>query len=52
MLDWLEANAEPLLVAPGPTNGSTTLWYLDDDTLARGAAQGIGYPSATYETER
>jgi len=52
MLQWLSANGTPLFAASGPTNGFTTLWYVDDQKLAAGAAAGIGYPSATYETER
>jgi len=52
MLSWLSANAQPLFAAAGPTNAATVLWYVDDDALARGAAAGVGYPAATYETER
>ena len=52
MLSWLNANAQPLFAAAGPTNGATVLWYVDDDALARGAAANVGFPAATYETER
>ncbi len=52
MLEWLEANAEPLFSVEGPTNGDTVIWQVDDETLRAGAAENIGFPSATYETER
>jgi hypothetical protein len=52
MLTWLAENGTKLFETTGPTNGATTLWYVDDQSLAAGAAAGIGYPSATYETER
>ncbi|MEG9247447.1 glycosyltransferase family 39 protein [Arthrobacter sp. Soc17.1.1.1] len=52
MLEWLEANAEPVFEAEGPTNGDTVIWQVDDETLRSGAAANIGFPSATYETER
>lgn len=52
MLEWLKDNGEPLFAVDGPTNGSTVLWEVDDATLARGAADNVGFPSATYESER
>lgn len=52
MLGWLSANAQQLFGVGGPTNGATVLWYVNSEKLAQGAAMGIGYPSATYETER
>ena len=52
MLEWLKANAEPVFSTQGPTNGDTVIWRVDDETLRLGAAENIGFPSATYETER
>ncbi|MCC9144280.1 MULTISPECIES: glycosyltransferase family 39 protein [unclassified Arthrobacter] len=52
MLEWLETNAQPVFSAEGPTNGNTVIWQIDDETRRSGAAENIGFPSATYETER
>jgi hypothetical protein len=52
MLDWLAANARPVYRVDGPTNGSTVIWHVDPDVVARGAQQDVGEPSRTYETER
>ena len=52
MLEWLKANADPVFSAAGPTNGMTVVWRVDDAVLAQGAADDIGSPAATFETER
>jgi 4-amino-4-deoxy-L-arabinose transferase-like glycosyltransferase len=52
MLDWLSANAQPVFRADGPTNGSTVIWHVTPQAVERGAQQGVGEPSRTYETER
>lgn len=52
MLTWLEENATSVFSVDGPTNGTTEIWRVDDETRAAGAAANIGFPSATYETER
>ncbi|TYC98993.1 hypothetical protein FQ377_08310 [Arthrobacter echini] len=52
MLEWLEENAVAAFSTNGPTNGITAIWQVDDETLREGAAENIGFPSATYETER
>jgi hypothetical protein len=44
ILTWLAEHATPLVQIPGPTNGVTTLWYLDPETLAAGARDGIAHP--------
>jgi uncharacterized membrane protein len=41
-LDWLEANAQPVFRTTGPTHGDTVLWFIDQQTLARAAAAGVG----------
>jgi hypothetical protein len=50
MLPWLQEHASPVFILPGLTNGTTTLWFVDSDDLDAGARQGVGTPSATYET--
>lgn len=52
MLEWLEANATSVFSVDGPTNGTTEIWFVEDEVRAAGAAANIGFPSATYETER
>jgi O-antigen/teichoic acid export membrane protein len=52
MLTWLKEYATPVFSAEGPTNGSTTLWFVAPAELSMGAANGAGTPSKTYETER
>ena len=52
MLEWLEANATSVFSVDGPTNGTTEIWFVDDEARAAGSAANIGFPSATYETER
>ncbi|WP_298253441.1 glycosyltransferase family 39 protein [uncultured Arthrobacter sp.] len=52
MLEWLKANGDPIFSVTGPTNGATVLWRVDDAILARGAADNVGFPSATFESER
>ncbi|MCT9868916.1 glycosyltransferase family 39 protein [Paenarthrobacter aurescens] len=52
MLTWLKEHATPVFSAEGPTNGSTTLWFVAPAELSTGAANGTGMPSKTYETER
>ncbi|MGF6832633.1 O-antigen/teichoic acid export membrane protein [Paenarthrobacter sp. TE4293] len=52
MLTWLQQHATPVFSAEGPTNGSTTLWFVAPADLSAGAADGTGTPSKTYETER
>ncbi|TVU66574.1 oligosaccharide flippase family protein [Paenarthrobacter nitroguajacolicus] len=52
MLTWLKEHAIPVFSAEGPTNGSTTVWFVPPAELSVGAANGTGSPSKTYETER
>ena len=49
LVPWLAAHARPVVVVPGPTNGVTTLWYLDPETLRDGAAARVGYPANEFE---
>ncbi|MFP3578572.1 oligosaccharide flippase family protein [Arthrobacter sp. fls2-241-R2A-200] len=52
MLAWLRAHATPVFNVEGPTNGSTTVWFVANAELAVGADEGIGVPSQNYQTER
>ena len=49
LVPWLAANARPVVAVPGPTNGVTTLWYLDPATLRAGALAQVGYPANEFE---
>ena len=44
LLPWLAANARPMIAVTGPTNGVTTLWYIDQDAVKAGAAARVGFP--------
>jgi hypothetical protein len=50
LLSWLAANATAVVAVNGPTNGVTTLWFIDRKALEAGAAAGIAYPS--YDEEQ
>ncbi|MEV7606414.1 oligosaccharide flippase family protein [Paenarthrobacter sp. NPDC089322] len=52
MLAWLEAHATPMVTSPGPTNGETTIWYVDPAVLDAAALANVGVPSKGYGTER
>jgi hypothetical protein len=52
MLEWLKVHATPVFSTEGPTNGSTTIWFVPPAELTSGAAEGAGTPSKNYETER
>lgn len=45
MHHWLEANATPVFRLQGRTNGATTVWHLDGETLDRGVQEGVGTPT-------
>ena len=49
LLPWLAANARPMIAVTGPTNGVTTLWYIDQDALKAGAAARVGFPANERE---
>jgi hypothetical protein len=49
LLSWLAANAAPVIAVPGPTNGSTTLWYIDPAAREAGAAARVAFPAHEYE---
>ncbi len=42
MLTWLQSTAHPLISIAGPTNGETTVWYVDADALRQAADAGLG----------
>jgi hypothetical protein len=42
MLEWLEANATPVFRHAGPTNGETTVWFIEESRLRWGASRGVG----------
>ncbi|SDZ08580.1 Dolichyl-phosphate-mannose-protein mannosyltransferase [Geodermatophilus africanus] len=44
LLSWLERHATVLFLDRGETNGETLLWFIDRETLERGAADGVGGP--------
>ncbi len=45
LLPWLAANATPVIAVPGPTNGVTTLWYVDPAVREAGAAARVAFPA-------
>ncbi len=49
LLPWLTGNAEPMIAVDGPTNGVTTLWFIDEDALEAGAAARIAFPANPRE---
>ena len=49
LVPWLAAHARPVLAVPGPTNGVTTLWYLEPAVLRAGADARIAYPANERE---
>lgn len=49
LLPWLAAHATPMIAVTGPTNGVTTLWYIDQDALEAGAAARVGFPANERE---
>jgi hypothetical protein len=46
---WLMTNAEPMIAVAGPTNGVTTLWHIDQQSLKAGAAARIAFPANERE---
>ncbi|MBN9129572.1 MAG: oligosaccharide flippase family protein [Paenarthrobacter ureafaciens] len=52
MLAWLEEHATPMVTTAGPTNGETTVWYVDPAKRQAAAAANVGVPSKSYGTER
>ncbi|MGP0222655.1 MULTISPECIES: hypothetical protein [unclassified Paenarthrobacter] len=52
MLAWLEEHAVAVFSASGPTNGRTTLWWVDGQDLKEAAATNVGSPSKDSGTER
>jgi len=42
MYDWLSRHATPVFHAKGPTNGDTTLWFVDQATLRQAAQLNVG----------
>ena len=52
MLAWLKQHATPLITTPGPTNGETTIWFVDPADLELAALANVGEPSKSYGTER
>ncbi|MGR0159199.1 oligosaccharide flippase family protein [Paenarthrobacter nitroguajacolicus] len=52
MLAWLKGHATPMITTPGPTNGETTIWYVDAAALDAAAADSVGVPSKDFGTER
>ncbi|MFJ4284652.1 hypothetical protein ACIPY0_03300 [Paenarthrobacter nicotinovorans] len=52
MLAWLKQHATPMITTPGPTNGETTIWFVDPADLESAALANIGEPSKSYGTER
>jgi hypothetical protein len=52
MLAWLEEHATPMVTTAGPTNGETTIWYVDPAKRQAAAAANVGVPSKSYGTER
>ena len=49
LLPWLAANAKPMIAVNGPTNGTTTLWFIDKDALQAGADARVAYPANERE---
>lgn len=49
LLPWLAANAMPKIAVTGPTNGVTTLWFIDPEALETGAAARVAYPANERE---
>ena len=49
LLPWLAANAKPMIAVNGPTNGTTTLWFIDKDALQAGAEARVAYPANERE---
>jgi hypothetical protein len=45
LLSWLTAHARPVYSASGPTNGTTTVWWIDDSALDAGATSGVAAPA-------
>lgn len=52
MLAWLEGHASPMITTLGPTNGETTIWYVDPAALEAAAAANVGVPHKDYGSER
>ncbi|WFR84306.1 glycosyltransferase family 39 protein [Arthrobacter sp. Y-9] len=52
MLTWLKTHATPLITTAGPTNGDTTIWFVDPLKLDTAAAANVGEPSKAYGTEK
>ncbi|MFP3580782.1 hypothetical protein SB659_14500 [Arthrobacter sp. SIMBA_036] len=52
MLVWLKTHGTPMITTSGPTNGETTVWYVDPADLEAAAAANIGVPSKDYGTEK
>jgi hypothetical protein len=52
MLAWLKEHARPLVSTPGPTNGETTIWFVEPADLEQAAMTNIGEPSKSYGTEK
>jgi 4-amino-4-deoxy-L-arabinose transferase-like glycosyltransferase len=49
LVPWLAANATPMIAVNGPTNGVTTLWFIDEDALQAGAAARVAFPANEQE---
>jgi hypothetical protein len=49
LLPWLAANATSKIAVTGPTNGVTTLWFIDRNALEAGAAARVAYPANERE---
>lgn len=52
MLAWLKEHATPMVTTAGPTNGETTIWWVDPAALDVAAEDGIGEPSKEFGTEK
>ncbi|WP_181372564.1 glycosyltransferase family 39 protein [Kocuria rosea] len=51
-LEWLKEAGTEVVSFDGPTNGTTTLWHIDEDDVRNAAEAGIGPPTENYYAER
>lgn len=49
LVTWLVAHAVPVFSSAGPTNGTTTVWHIDQNALDAGAAAGVASPALNPE---
>lgn len=51
-LEWLNEAGTEVVKFDGPTNGTTTLWRVDEEDVSKAADAGIGLPTENYYAER